>query len=108
MFSTKEIALGFRIVVRKRAWQVRRIEKISSGYDLLTLVCLIELMKEDREACFFKEQGLNADINVVNPAATQPVAYTFTYRHNAMLQLETSFRAAPFIDAGGVRKRSNS
>jgi|GEM_PF-6707351 len=107
MFFTKEIALGSRIVVRNRAWQVRRIEKFSSGYDIRALVCLIELMK-DRVACFFKGQGLNADINAVDPATTQPVAYTFAYRHNTLLQLGTSFRATPSIDAGGVRKRSNS
>ena len=94
---SKSIAPGSRIIARDEEWLVRRIEKTSSGDDILAVVGLTELVK-DREARFIKAKGLDSDIVAVDPADTQPVADTSAYHRNTLLHLETLLRASPPTD----------
>ncbi|MCP5557691.1 MAG: DEAD/DEAH box helicase [Verrucomicrobiaceae bacterium] len=95
--KSRQIAPGSRIIVRDEEWLVRRIEKTSSGDDILAVVGLTELVK-DREARFIKGKGLDSDIVAVDPADTQPVADTSAYHRNTLLHLETLLRASPPTD----------
>lgn len=91
------IAPGSRIIARDEEWLVRRIEKTSSGDDILAVVGLTELVK-DKEARFIKAKGLDDDIVAVDPADTLPVADTSAYHRNTLLHLETLLRASPPTD----------
>lgn len=87
--ENRAIAPGTRVRIRDEEWLVRKVDRTAAGRRRLTVLGLSALVK-NRESIFLDE--LEDDLEVVDPAATVPVADSSARFRNARLHLQFLIR----------------
>ena len=86
---------GSRILIRDAEWLVRRIDRTSTGNQVLNVVGLSELVR-NKDASFLAE--LEKSITVLNPAETKLVPDTSSAYRTSLLFVEALLRQTPPTD----------
>ncbi|MEX2530806.1 MAG: DEAD/DEAH box helicase [Gemmatimonadota bacterium] len=92
---TQVIAPGAKVLIRDAEWLVRRVDRTSTGGQVLRVVGLSELVR-DKEATFLEE--IERSVEVLDPAATRLVSDDSPNYRTSLLYMEALLRQAPPTD----------
>lgn len=91
MSNANIIAPGARVVIRDAEWLVRKVDRTSTGGQVITVVGITELVK-DKEAIFLDE--IEKDIEILDPVDTKLVPDPSSSYQKSLLYMESLLRQA--------------
>ena len=95
MRQFETLAPGARVVVRDEEWIVRRIERASTGGEVLHVIGISELV-QDKETIFLTE--IESEIEILDPASTRLVPDKSPKYQDSILYIESLLRRTPPTD----------